>query len=219
MVRSVPPKLLPPWLAVVAASWLALGVALAWSYQRRAYMEHPFTTSLLMSLGMAAYCGFAARFRLPVPLLLLAVPLVASGWALDAYILTWWPITISLTGLARRAAKQSELEAWPNTCAAAGGWLGGIAVWVALITESFRGEPTQWLLIGAPVAGALIFFVLAARQYSTYPNGIRSLAFEAARGLVRLTLLFVLVALAGWAMMAGERRRYEDRWQNMDTAP
>jgi hypothetical protein len=218
-MRGVQQKQLPAWLAVVAASWLALGTALAWAYLQRDYLEHTFTTSLLMSLGIAAFCGLAARYRWPVPLALLAVPLIASGRALEAYQLTWWPVTVSLTGLARRAAKQSELEAWPNTCAAAGGWLAGFAVCVVLVTKPCCGEQTHWVLIGAPVAGALIAFALAARQHSAYPNGVQSLAFEAARGLARLALLLVLLALAGWAMLAGEAQRYQDRWRNVDAAP
>ena len=219
-MRGVQKKQLPAWLAVVAASWLALGIALAWGYQHRDYLTNTFTTtSLLMPAGIAAYCGLAARYRWPFPLALLAVPLIASGRAWDAYDLTWWPITVSLTGLARRVAKQSELEAWPNACAAAGGWLAGFAACVALITKPCCGNQPHWVLIGAPVAGALIFFALAARQYSTYPNGVRSLAFEAARGLARLALLLVLLMLAGWAMLSGDLQRYQDRWRNVDAAP
>lgn len=218
-MQGVQQKQLPAWLVVVAASWLALGTALAWSYLNRDYAEHTFTTSLLMSLGVAAFCGVAARYRWPVPLLLLAVALMASGLALEAYALTWWPVTVSLTGLARRVAKQSELEAWPNACAAAGGWLVGVAAWVALVTKLSSGEQTHWVLIGAPVAGALIAFALAVRQHSAYPNGLRSLAFEAARGLARLALLLVLLGLAVEAMFGREAERYQERWRNIDAAP
>lgn len=172
-----------------------------------------------MTVGIAAYCGLAARYRFPVPVALLAVPLIASGYALDAYAITWWPVTVSLTGLVRRAAKQSELEAWPNTCAAAGAWLVGFAAWVALITKPCRGEQTHWVLIGAPVAGALLFFALAALQHSTYPHGVRTLAFAAALGMGRLALLLILLMLAGWVMVAGEAQRYQDRWRNSDAAP
>ena len=69
------------------------------------------------------------------------------------------------------------------------------------------------------MAGALISFALAARQHSAYPNGVQSLAFEAALGLARLALPLILLMLAGWAMFAGEAQRYQDRWGNSDAAP
>jgi hypothetical protein len=207
----------PAWLVVVVASWLALGISAAWYYR-----EHAVTTpSLLMLAGIAAYCGVAARFRWPAPLPLLAVFLLSTGIALDAFPVTWWPITLSLTASVRSAAKRGELEAFPASCAAASGWLAGFAAYVAWATRPCCGGRPHWLLTGAPAAGALVSFALAARRRSPYPDHDRvpRLALDAALGFARLMLPLVFLLLGAWAVGASEGARYRERWDNGNAAP
>jgi hypothetical protein len=177
--------------------------------------------SLLMLAGIAVYCGIAARFRWLAPLPLLAVVLFCTGIAFDAFFVTWWPITLSLTSSVRRTIKRGEPEAWAASCATAGGWLAGFAVWVALLTHPCCGGQPHWGLIGAPAAGALVSLALAARRSSPYLDRDRTprLALDAALGLARLVVPLGLMWLFAWVAVGGEAARYEDRWRNGNAAP
>lgn len=203
----------PAWLVVAAASWLALGIS-ATSY----HQEHSLTTpSLLMLAGVATYVGVMARFRWPTPLPLLAVLLFCTGTALDAFFVTWWPITVSLTSSIRRAAKRGEQEAWSASCAAAGGWLAGFAAWVAWALKHCCGGPTHWVLIGLPAVGALVSFALVARRTTPYRNldRVPLLALDATLGFARLILPMSLIVLGASLVGSSETERYRDRWENV----